>query len=94
MLSYVNADILLMPDFVVATRKITAQTRRFLVVGQRWDLEVTELLSFTPGWDFRLQTDTQNRGCLHAPLDDIPGPRKWLARRRCHTGFDDYSPKS
>jgi hypothetical protein len=67
LLSYVNADILLMPNFVVAARKVTAQTKRFLVVGQRWDLEVTELLSFTPGWDYRLQTDTKNCGCLHAP---------------------------
>ncbi len=56
-----------MPDFVVAARKVADQTKRFLVVGQRWDLDVIELLSFTPGWDIRLQTDTQNRGCLHAP---------------------------
>ena len=67
LLAYVNADILLMPDFVVAARNVAAQIERFLVVGQRWDLEVNELLSYDDGWDARLHAATKKHGFLHAP---------------------------
>ena len=67
LLAYVNADILLMPDFVIAANTVATQLKKFLVVGQRWDLEVSELLSFSNGWDARLQSETMSRGSLHAP---------------------------
>ncbi|HBY09178.1 MAG TPA: hypothetical protein DEH22_15885, partial [Chloroflexi bacterium] len=67
LLCYVNADILLIPSIVDVARKVANQTEDFLVVGQRWDLEVTELLDFPPGWDARLWADAQTRGELHAP---------------------------
>ena len=67
LLTYVNADILLLPSFVDHAFKVSAQVDNFLVVGQRWDLEVTDLLKFGSGWDARLWADTQTRGSLHAP---------------------------
>ena len=67
MLAYVNADILLMPDFVKAANTVATQHKEFLVVGQRWDLEVNELLDFSNGWDTRLRSETKEKGCLHAP---------------------------
>jgi len=66
-LAYVNADILLVPDFVEITRQVASQSDRFLVVGQRWDLEVTHSLDFLPNWEHRLRADTQTRGELHRP---------------------------
>lgn len=38
----VNADIVLLPDFVEAARRVVAARRRFLTVGRRWDLDVSE----------------------------------------------------
>jgi hypothetical protein len=67
LLAYVNADILLVPDFVKAANTVATQLNKFLVVGQRWDLEVNELLSYSSGWDVRLQSETKLRGSLHAP---------------------------
>jgi hypothetical protein len=67
LLTYVNADILLLPDFVDLAHTVAAQVDKFLVVGQRWDLDVTQLLDFSAGWDTRLRADTQNRGELHTP---------------------------
>jgi hypothetical protein len=67
LLTYVNADILLLPSFLEHAQKVAAQVRNFLVVGQRWDLEVTELLDFGSSWDARLWADAQTRGSLHAP---------------------------
>src|SRR5512140_3536322 len=49
LLACVNADILLMPDFVDSALIAAQQAQRFLMVGQRWDLDVREPLGFTPG---------------------------------------------
>ncbi len=43
---YVNADIILRPDFVAALRQVAEQYDRFLAVAQRVNLEITERLSF------------------------------------------------
>ena len=49
LLACVNADILLLPDFVEAAHQAQTLTERFLVVGQRWELDVTETLDFYAG---------------------------------------------
>lgn len=67
LLAYVNADIFLMPDFVTVARQVASQAEQFLVVGQRWDLDVTEELDFGPGWAADLREDVHARGGLHAP---------------------------
>ena len=66
-LAYVNADILLLPDILQATRQVASQTQRFLIIGQRWDLDVRQALDFGPGWDQSLIQRTQEQGQLHAP---------------------------
>jgi hypothetical protein len=39
----------------------------FLLIGQRWDLDVTEPLDFSVGWDVRLRRRVNSQGQLHAP---------------------------
>lgn len=39
-LCYVNADILLMQDFMAGVRRVASELERYLIVGQRWDVEV------------------------------------------------------
>jgi hypothetical protein len=67
LLCYVNADILLLPSFIDTAHKVTDQTENFLVVGQRWDFEVTDLLDFSSSWDARVWAQAQTRGSLHTP---------------------------
>lgn len=67
LLACVNADILLMPDFVRAAQQVAAQAERFLVVGQRWDLDVREELDFSAGWEDRLAQRLRRDGRLHSP---------------------------
>jgi hypothetical protein len=67
LLAYLNADILLLPDFLEAARQVQKQCEQFLVIGQRWDLDVHELLEFSNGWDKRLRENVNNRGELHLP---------------------------
>ena len=46
----VNADILFLPDLISAVRKLTTHVQKYLLIGQRWDLEVRQLMEFTDGW--------------------------------------------
>lgn len=66
-LAYVNADILLFQDFVKVTHQVAAQTERFLAVGQRWDLDITQPIIFEGNWDSRLKEQTLTQGELHRP---------------------------
>ncbi len=65
LLACVNADILLMPDFVFSAMDAARQAKQFLMVGQRWDLDVQEPVEFTPGWPERLRLRARTQGKLH-----------------------------
>jgi hypothetical protein len=67
LLAYLNADMIVLPDFLEAARQAAEGARRFLIVGQRWDLDVRQELDFDPGWESRLQAEVRARGRLHAP---------------------------
>lgn len=67
-LAILNADILLMPDFVAAARQVGALADEFLFLGRRWDLDVQTELDFDAGWENRLRADVENRGTLHGPM--------------------------
>ena len=54
---YVNSDIILMSDFIAAIEGVMKTERRFLLVGHRWNLDVTREIPFEPGWQERLRAD-------------------------------------
>src|SRR4030066_1322341 len=62
LLAYVNADILVLPDFVQTAKQVAERAETFLIIGQRWDLEVRELLDFSPGWEADLQARVKTDG--------------------------------
>jgi hypothetical protein len=64
-LAYLNADIMVMPDFLEAARQVASQADKFLVVGRRWDLDVRQDLDFSPDWASRLRDEVKARGRLH-----------------------------
>lgn len=66
-LVYVNADIILMQDFMEAVGLCCELKRPFVMVGRRWDLDVDEELDFSDGWADRLREEVKARGVLHAP---------------------------
>lgn len=66
LLCYVNADIILMSDFTKAVERVARRKRRFLMVGQRWDLDVQEPLDFgASDWEARLRARVASDGKLH-----------------------------
>lgn len=66
-LLYVNADILLLPDILDALWTVGGLTETFLLVGQRWDLDITEPIDFSTGWQQRLRGQVKMHGRLHPP---------------------------
>ena len=64
-LAYVNADIILKKDFLDITKKIMAEEDKFLLVGQRWDLDVRKDLEFPDGWEISFDQDLASRGRRH-----------------------------
>ena len=65
LLTYVNADILLFPDLLQVTQQVQQQAAHFLLVGQRWDLALTQPIDFSAGWQERLLEQVRTSGRLH-----------------------------
>ena len=65
LLAYANADIILLPDFVEAAQNVADQANEFLLVGQRWNLDVTELIDFSEGYEDRLRMMVAKQGELY-----------------------------
>jgi hypothetical protein len=61
----INTDILLFPGIVDSIQSVKQQADHFLVVGQRWDLDITTRLDFSRGWEARLKSEVEQKGKLH-----------------------------
>jgi hypothetical protein len=72
---------------VQAARAVSAACERFLIVGQRWDLEVTQELSFTPGWEPALRARLQGTGKRHLRA----GSDYFIFPRSCFEYIPDFS---
>lgn len=81
LLCYVNADIIFMPDLVEAARRVQSQAEQFLIIGKRWDLDVTEPLAFPEGWAAALRGRAHTTGNPHPPAgsDYFVFPRSLFA---------------
>jgi len=66
-LCYLNTDIILLDDFLPAVERVAARFDEFLVVGQRWDLDVQDRLEFEQGWPQALRRRLESSGRLHPP---------------------------
>ncbi len=65
LLCYVNADIILMPDFIKAVDKVKNE-ENFLLVGQRWDFDLKEEINFgNNDWWQKLKEEVLKKGKLH-----------------------------
>lgn len=76
LMCYVNADIILVNDFLESIHRV--QKRSFLLVGQRWDVDLKKNWDFNKSdWEVRLRTYLTEEGKLHAPsgLDYFVFPR-------------------
>lgn len=87
LLACVNADILLMPDALRSALAAASQAKRFLMVGQRWDLDVLDPLDFSAGWPERLRQRAQAQGKLHR----ASGSDYFIFPRDCFTDMPAFT---
>ena len=67
-LCYVNADILLFPDMLQTLELARNSCERFLLIGQRWDAEITSELDINTGWGEKFVPDCLQSANLHAAV--------------------------
>lgn len=67
LLCIINADMILMPDFVEAARRSRMWHDKFVLLSQRWDLDITQPIEFTERWQDRLRITVHSSGSLHRP---------------------------
>lgn len=82
-----NADMLFLPDLLASARAASEGERDFLLVGQRWDLDVTERLDFGQDWAGRLARTVRQYGRLHLPA----GSDYFIYPRRLFAEMPDFS---
>ena len=61
---YINADIIITSDFLKIFNFLPPED--FLIVGRRWDLNITELLDFSKNWEEDINKMIKKEGRLHA----------------------------
>jgi len=76
-LCFANADMILMSDVVGAARQASRQAEDFLLVGQRWNLDLDEPFNFDGDWESRLRAEVSGRGKFYSPwgIDYFVFPR-------------------
>jgi len=85
LLCYANCDIVLLPGVLDAVRGVTREVERFLMLGRRRDLDVTEPIAFEDaGWASRLQERTLREG--------LERPGQWIDYFVFPRGFYDAIP--
>jgi hypothetical protein len=67
LLCIINADMILMHDFANAAKQASALRDKFVLLSQRWDLDVTQPLDFSNGWEQHLRSVIRDHGQLHRP---------------------------
>ena len=63
LLCHCNCDIILLPEFCEALRRVRERHARFLMVGRRWDTDIREALDFSDAaWGARVKELARKQG--------------------------------
>ena len=87
LLCIINTDMILMSDFVEAAQQAVKLRDEFVLLSQRWDLDVTQPLDFSTDWQDSLRSTVHGQGQLHRPA----GSDFFLFPRTCYTDVPDFA---
>jgi len=87
LLCIVNADMILMPDFIEAAKRVAKLKDKFVLLSRRWDLDVTQPVEFTEGWQTSLRSIVHAQGALHRPA----GSDFFLFPNSCYTDLPPFA---
>jgi hypothetical protein len=87
MLCIINADMILMPDFVEAARRSRMLRDKYVLLSQRWDYDIESPLEFTEGWEARLREAVRKQDQLHRPA----GSDFFLFPKTCYQDVPNFT---
>ena len=87
LLCIINADMILMSDFLEAAKQAVKLKEKFVLLSQRWDLDLTQPIEFTEGWHNRLSSMIHRQGALHRPA----GSDFFLFPKSCYTDIPNFA---
>jgi hypothetical protein len=87
LLCIINADMILMQSFLEAARQVVKLKDQFVLLSQRWDLDITQPIDFTEGWQGRLSSIIHRQGILHRPA----GSDFFLFPKSCYQDIPDFA---
>ncbi len=67
LLCIINADMILMSDFVEAARRSCMLRDKFVLLSQRWDYDIASPINFAEGWESQLRESVRKQNQLHRP---------------------------
>lgn len=87
LLCIINTDMIIMSDFVEAAKKVKSQKSKFVMLSQRWDVDVTAPLDFSGDWSRGLRSMVNGQGHLHRPA----GSDFFLFPKSCYQDVPDFT---
>src|SRR5215208_5722731 len=81
LLCIINADMIIMPDFIEAAKQAVKLKNKFVLLSQRWDFNITQPIEFTEDWENRLSSIVRAL-CIvpQAPTSFFsPNPATWMS---------------
>lgn len=86
-LAIVNADIILFQDFIQAVKDVSEFANKFLIIGQRWDMDILEEIGKNRSEFTLLKTRVPDEAQLHPPM----GSDYCIFPRTCYTSIPDFA---
>jgi hypothetical protein len=87
LLCIINADMVLMPDFVEAAKKSAKLKNKFVLLSQRWDYDIEAPINFSSGWESGLRETVRKQNQLHRPA----GSDFFLFPNSCYQDIPDFT---
>ena len=94
LLCVINADMVLTSDFLRTVKQVVSLERtaddivhKFVLLSQRWDLDVPAPIRFDADWEDRLRAAVRERGRLHRPT----GSDFFLVPRSCYVDMPEFA---
>lgn len=67
LLCIINADMVLMHDFIENAKQVMTLKDKFVLLSQRWDYDIESPLDFAEGWESQLRESVRKHNQLHRP---------------------------
>ena len=74
-------------EHTLSGTRAPALQKKFVLLSQRWDMDITQPLDFTDGWESRLRSAVNGQGKLHKPA----GSDFFLFPKSCYTDIPDFT---